>query len=41
MEKNISRYEIIKNSLKPVNEAFDVTLSDDEYVSIMMIVFSL
>ncbi|TCW33158.1 sigma 54 modulation protein [Thermohydrogenium kirishiense] len=41
IEKNISRYEIIKNSLKPVNEAFNVTLSDDEYVSIMMIVFSL
>ncbi|MGF7400504.1 sigma 54-interacting transcriptional regulator [Thermoanaerobacterium thermosaccharolyticum] len=41
IEDNASKYEMIKNSLKPVNEAFDVSLSDDEYVSIMMIVFSL
>ncbi|WKV10007.1 sigma 54-interacting transcriptional regulator [Thermoanaerobacterium sp. CMT5567-10] len=41
IENNASKYEMIKNSIKPVNEAFNVTLSDDEYVSIMMIVFSL
>jgi len=41
IEDNASKYEMIKNSIKPVNEAFNVTLSDDEYVSIMMIVFSL
>ncbi|MBE0068814.1 sigma 54-interacting transcriptional regulator [Thermoanaerobacterium thermosaccharolyticum] len=41
IEKNTSKYEMIKTAVKPVNEAFNVTLSDDEYVSIMMIVFSL
>ncbi|WP_434639919.1 sigma 54-interacting transcriptional regulator [Thermoanaerobacterium thermosaccharolyticum] len=41
IEKNTSKYEMIKTAVKPVNEAFNMTLSDDEYVSIMMIVFSL
>ncbi|MGF7429991.1 sigma 54-interacting transcriptional regulator [Thermoanaerobacterium thermosaccharolyticum] len=41
IEDNASKYEMIKNSIKPVNEAFNVTLSDDEYVSIMKIIYSL
>ncbi|WP_434564656.1 sigma 54-interacting transcriptional regulator [Thermoanaerobacterium thermosaccharolyticum] len=41
MEDNASKYEMIKNSIKPVNEAFNVSLSDDEYVSIMKIIYSL
>ncbi|MDE4542667.1 sigma-54-dependent transcriptional regulator [Thermoanaerobacterium sp. R66] len=41
IENNTSKYEMIKTAVKPVNEAFDMALSDDEYVSIMMIVFSL
>ncbi|KAA5807372.1 sigma 54-interacting transcriptional regulator [Thermoanaerobacterium thermosaccharolyticum] len=41
IEKNTSKYEMIKTAVKPVNEAFNVTLSDDEYVSIMKIIYSL
>lgn len=41
IKNNISRYEIVKNSLKPINEAFDVALSDDEYVTVMKIIYSL
>ncbi|MEG6570549.1 sigma 54-interacting transcriptional regulator [Thermoanaerobacterium thermosaccharolyticum] len=41
IEDNASKYEMIKTAVKPVNEAFNVTLSDDEYVSIMKIIYSL
>lgn len=41
IENNTSKYEMIKTAVKPVNEAFNVTLSDDEYVSIMKIIYSL
>ncbi|MGF7397495.1 sigma 54-interacting transcriptional regulator [Thermoanaerobacterium thermosaccharolyticum] len=41
IENNTSKYEMIKTAVKPVNEAFKVSLSDDEYVSIMKIIYSL
>ncbi|MGJ7044253.1 sigma 54-interacting transcriptional regulator [Thermoanaerobacterium thermosulfurigenes] len=41
IENNTSKYEMIKTAVKPVNEAFNVTLSDDECVSIMKIIYSL
>ena len=41
IENNTSKYEMIKTAVKPVNEAFNVTLSDDECVNIMKIIYSL
>jgi len=41
IENNTSKYEMIKTAVKPVNEAFNVTLSDDECVSLMKIIYSL
>jgi transcriptional regulatory protein LevR len=37
---NITKYEIIKTSLSPVNKAFNVFLSDDEYTVIMRMIYS-
>ncbi|HHV74954.1 MAG TPA: sigma 54-interacting transcriptional regulator [Thermoanaerobacterium sp.] len=41
IESNTSKYEMIKTAVKPVNETFNMALSDDEYVSIMKIIYSL